>query len=136
MTAHSFLFDPLFAGDMEKAILKVTLADVVLLIAGYYVSTDLQWRADYASSLHNACGRICSYVPSFSHSILTQFFTMSRNGGSLTSPPTLDWIQVIAIAAVAVNGWLAYAYLRQKAAGRTKGLEGSPHQDSIQISGA
>lgn len=95
---------------MSRNTLTVLLVDAALLVALFYVAGDLQWRVSYASSVHHACPTGCSYAPSFGYSVLTQFFTMAGNGASLTSPPTLDWVQLIALFLVLVNGW--YAYLR------------------------
>lgn len=88
--------------------LKVFLADIVLLFALYSVFVDLQWRTGYAGSLHLACPQFCSYTPSFSYSLLTQFFTLAGNGARLTSPPTLDWVQLIVYVLVMLNAWYAY----------------------------
>lgn len=92
----------------------MALADVVLLFALYSVLQDLQWRLGYASSLHSACPLFCSYSPSFSYSLLIQFFTLARNGVSLTSPPTLDWVQLLAYTLVALNAWYAYKTLKSR----------------------
>lgn len=87
---------------------KVLLVDLLFVVALYFVFSDLSWRTYYAMSPHDACGGLCSYTPSFSFSLLTRFFTMAGNGVSLTSPPTLDWVQVIVVLLVAVNGWTAF----------------------------
>ncbi len=100
---------------MARTALKVLIIDVVLLVGEYYVVQDLQWRTSYATSLHSACPQLCGYTPSFSYNILTQFFTMAGNGVSLTSPPTLDWIQLFTAALLVVNLWFVYTYIRQRA---------------------
>ncbi len=100
---------------MARTALKVLIIDVVILVAEYYVIQDLQWRTSYATSLHSACPQLCGYSPSFSYNILTQFFTMTGNGVSLTSPPTLDWIQLFTAALLAVNLWFVYVYFRRRA---------------------
>jgi hypothetical protein len=95
---------------------KVIVVDLVLLVALYYVSQDLQWRSDYAASAHDRCYGMCSYSPSYALSVLTRFFTMSGNGQSLTSPPTLDWVQLLAYAIILLNAWYAYAVIRGRKA--------------------
>ncbi|MDE1853718.1 MAG: hypothetical protein KGI38_08230 [Thaumarchaeota archaeon] len=98
---------------MAKNTLTVLVIDAVLLIALFYVVGDLQWRVTYATSAHSACPPPgCGYAPSFSYSLLTQFFTMAGNGVSLTSPPTLDWIQALSYALVAINAWFVYRWYR------------------------
>ncbi len=93
---------------------KVLLFDLVVVIALYFVLSDLSWRSYYAMSPHDACGGLCSYTPSFGYSILARFFTMAGNGTSLTSPPTLDWVQVIAVALLLVNGYYLYLVLHSR----------------------
>ncbi len=99
---------------MLRTALKVFAADIVLIVAEVYVVQDLQWRSTYAASLHNACGGLCSYTPSFSYSILTQFFTLTGNSAQLTSPPTLDWVQAVASALLLLNAWFAYRILKER----------------------
>lgn len=90
------------------------IADVVLLGTLFFVLQDLQWREAFAASPHNACPQLCSYSPSFSYNLLTRFFTMVGNGQSLVSPPTLDWVQLLALALVVVNVLFAYAALAER----------------------
>jgi hypothetical protein len=100
---------------MIRTSLKVVLADFVLLLVVFYVSQDLQWRAAYAATAHDACGGLCSYSPAFSYDILTQYFTMTGNGASLTSPPTFAWGQLVTLALAVLNAWYLYtAYTRRK----------------------
>ena len=98
---------------MFRTALKILAADVILLVAEFYITKDLQWRSSYAGTL--------GYSPSFSYSALTQFFTMARSNStlSLTSPLTLDWVQTLAYALVLLNGWFAYRTLKSR---RSRGL--------------
>jgi len=105
---------------MGKTALKLILAEAVLLTGLYLVVRDLEWRSSYAASTHNACEGPCSYTPTLSHSILTQFFTMSGNGVSLTSPPTLDWVQLLVLILVVVNVWYGYSLLETRKVARGK----------------
>lgn len=96
---------------MQRTALRVLAADIVLLAAEYFVLQDLQWRTAYAASPHAATQ---GYSPSFSYSVLTQFFTMAGPGVSLTSPPTLDWVQAIAYALVVINVWFVYKVMKSR----------------------
>src|SRR5260370_20787816 len=93
---------------------KVVSADVVILFGLYSALQDLQWRTGYAASLHSACPQFCSYSPSFSYSLLTQFFILAGNGVRLTSPLTLDWVQLLGYALVGLNAWFAYKTLKSR----------------------
>jgi hypothetical protein len=99
---------------MVRRIFTVVAVDAVLLVALFYVLLDLEWRASYAASPHDACGQICSYSASFSYSLLTRFFSMSGNGVTLASPATFDWVQGLAFAIVILNAWFAYKVLQSR----------------------
>jgi len=113
---------------MVRTVFKVLVVDAILLIAEFYVIQDLQWRTAYAASLHGACAAFCRYSPSFSYSFLVRFFTMSGNGASLTSPPTLDWVQLLAYVLFAVNVWFAYTVIAKR---RSPKADRSTAQSSI-----
>ena len=100
---------------MFRTALKVIGVDVVLLAAEFYVMQDLQWRSAYAAGT-------LRYSPSFSHNVLTQFFTMASNTITLTSPPTLDWAQALAYALVVVNVWFAYVVVKSRRSHQSKGF--------------
>jgi len=86
---------------------KVVLIDAVLLVFGFVIQQDIQWRSAYASS-------VLGYAQSVSYSVLTKFFTMTGRGSSLESPPTLDWVQVLAYALLLVNAWFVYRSLKPR----------------------
>jgi hypothetical protein len=114
---------------VSRRTLWVVIADVLLLTGLYYVVLDLQWRSAYASSIHYACEGPCSYTASFSRSILTQFFTMTGNNASLTSPPTLDWVQLLVLALVLINVWYGYSFIferRKEGSNAAAGAEAPP----------
>ncbi|MDG6920163.1 MAG: hypothetical protein JRN44_00190 [Nitrososphaerota archaeon] len=111
---------------MARLPLKLLAVDVVLVALAYLVVRDQAVRADYAASLHTACASLCSYTPSFSYGILVQYFTMTGNGVSLTSPPTLDWFQVIAVLLVVVNAWHLYSNYVKGGQARNAGSS-APH---------
>lgn len=97
---------------MVKTLYKVLLLDGAVILALYYVLQDLAWRVNCALGQEADC--MARSGPSFSSSLLTRSFTMTRGGVSLTSPPILDWVQVLALVLVAVNGWYAYSLLRKR----------------------
>ena len=99
---------------MVKLWYKVLGADIVFLVALYFVLRDLNWRTSYAALPHDACGGFCTYTPSFGYGLFTRTFTMSGNGVQLTSPPMLDWVQVLAALLILVNGWYLYVVLRER----------------------
>jgi len=100
---------------LVRTVYKVLIVDAILLIAEFYVLQDLEWRTGYAASLHGACfPKFCSYSPSFSYNFLIRFFTMSGNGVSLTSPPTLDWVQLLAYILIIINVWFGYTILAKR----------------------
>ena len=112
---------------MVRTAFKVLIADAILLIAEFYVIQDLGWRTAYAASLHGACfPRACSYSPSFSYSLLIRFFTMSGNRVSLTSPPTLDWVQLLAYILIVINAWFAYTILAKRKSLKTAEVSAQP----------
>ena len=115
---------------MVRTVLKVLVFDAVLLIAEFEVIQDLQNRIQCAlgSTLY---GQLCMQrsSPSFSHSLLTQSFSMIVGGTYVQSPPTVDWVQLIAYVLVAVNVWYGYTvFARQKAlrAGRSPSQPPTP----------
>jgi len=102
---------------MIRLVYKVAMADFVLLVTFYLVLQDLAWRAYFASIPHAA---VSGYTPSFSYSLLTRFFAMAGSGVSLTSPPTLDWAQLLAIILATLNGWFAYVAVKNRLSGPTQ----------------
>jgi hypothetical protein len=103
---------PLRGVGFMKGFVAVLLADIVLLLGLYYVFVDLQWRVAFATAPHGHTST--GYATSFSYSFLTQVFKMSGNGASLVSPSSLDWVQVLGLALLAVNGWYLYSILAKR----------------------
>ena len=83
------------------------MADLLLLAALVWVESDLQGRISYAT-------RVLGYSVSFSYAPFTQYFTMFSSKVRLTSPPTLDWIHVLAVVLVLLNAWAAYTFLTSR----------------------
>jgi hypothetical protein len=98
---------------MAKLVYKAALADLVLLVALYFVLQDLAWRAYYSGVPHAG---VSGYAPSSSYSVLIRYFAMAGSAVNLTSPSTLDWVQLLGLALVVVNAWLAYGIYRSRAA--------------------
>ena len=96
-----------------KTYLWVIPIDAHLLVSLGYVLSDLQWRVAYAAT---SVGHERGYAPSFMYSVFTQVFTLKGPSGSLalTSPPTLDWVQVLAVLLVLLNGWWLYTSLSSR----------------------
>jgi hypothetical protein len=80
--------------------IKIVVTDLVLVVFGYYVLQDLDWRSGFASSR--------GFSSSTAYSFLTRSFAMTGQGSVLRSPPTLDWIQVVVALLIIVN--LVYAF--------------------------
>lgn len=112
---------------MVRTVMKVLAFDAVLLLAGYEIIQDLQNRIQCAlgSPLY---GQMCMQrgSPSFSHSLLTQSFSMIVGGTYVQSPPTVDWVQLIAYVLVAVNVWYGYTVFARRKALKAKGAPSQP----------
>ena len=118
--ADAFYRPPAGRSVVARLPLRLLTVDAVLVALAYLVVQDQAVRAGYAASMHTACANLCSYTPSFSYGILIQYFTMTGNGVSLTSPPTLDWFQVIAVLLVIVNAWHFYSnYVKGRRASKS-----------------
>lgn len=91
---------------MVRTIVKVLVADAILLAAEYFVLQDLGWRSDYAYSQ--------GLSPTYSYSIFTQYFAMLGRGLALQGPPTLDWTQVLVVLLVMINAVYIYRALTGK----------------------
>ncbi|MBI3840577.1 MAG: hypothetical protein HY297_01240 [Thaumarchaeota archaeon] len=100
---------------MASRLFKVLVANAVILVAEYLVIRDIQGRTAYAARQ--------GLSPSYSYSILTQFFTLVRGSTTLQSPPTFDWVQGLVAVLVLVNLWYAYGALRR---GRTSSIQQRP----------
>lgn len=85
--------------------------DLLALTFLYYVLQDLAWRASYVTSEH--------LTPSTAYSFFFHTFTIS--GGTvqfpLVSPPTLDWVEVIVVSMIIVNGYYLFQVLHRSAKG-------------------
>ena len=84
---------------------KVLVVNVVLILLAYLVYQDVAARAAYAGAL--------GFVPSTSYSILYHSLTLSGRGTVLTSPPTLDWFQLLALIAAATDAYMFWGYFKR-----------------------
>ena len=106
---------------MDRTVVKVTIADAILLAGVYLVLINRGWKKQCA--IGNAVDCTARSSPHFSYSVFTIYFSMvsppstaSPSGMLLQSPPSLDWVQVFVAALVVINAWYAYSALRHRVA--------------------
>lgn len=99
------------AFKLVKLAYKVVLVDLVLAYGLLSALQDLSWRVNYAGTPH---ANVQGYAASYSYSVLTRLFTMTGSGVTLTSPPTLDWVQLILVLMAVLNAWFAYSLIRER----------------------
>ena|SRR5215472_14772949 len=95
---------------------KVLIADAVLLIAEFFAISDVQARLTCANgaALYGQ-GCLTRDSPGYSYSVLVQYLSMTSQGGLvLTSPPTLDWIQLLVVALIVINLWYIVKTFRSR----------------------
>jgi hypothetical protein len=97
---------------LVRALYKVLVADAVLLAAVYLVLQDIAMRVSCTIPGCNPFVPRTSAV--YSYSIFTKTLALGVNGNTLTSPLTLDWIQVLGLALLLVNLWYVYGLLRSR----------------------
>ena len=86
---------------------KVLLLDIAILAGVYGILADDQWKSTYAKTGIGG-------LPSFNYGFLTQTFSIQLTGKTLTSPPTLSWLEVLAILLVVSNGLFVYRTIRRR----------------------
>ncbi|MBI3858924.1 MAG: hypothetical protein HY296_01595 [Thaumarchaeota archaeon] len=91
---------------MARNLLKMTLLDAILILAIVLVLGDLADRAAYARLEH--------FVPSATYFPFVSTFTILGANIPLVSPPTLDWVQVLAAALVISNVYFVLTGLRPR----------------------
>ena len=84
---------------------KILVVNVVLILLAYLVYQDVAARNAYAGALN--------FTPSTSYSILTHALTLSGRGTVLTSPPTLDWFQLLVLIAAATDAYMFWGYFKR-----------------------
>ncbi len=91
------------------SLVRIILVNWVVLALVYLAELDLAFRNSYAGSLN--------FAPSSGYSVLTHVFTMTGRGITLVSPLTLDWVQVLIIALLAVDISYVARFLRTSRTG-------------------
>ncbi len=97
---------------MTRTALKLVIFDSAVLLAIFLVLNDLIMRNTYAQSR----------LPTTTYSLFIRFFSTTRAGLTLTSPPILDWVQVLVAVLAVSNAALVFRYLRRR--GRHPNAEG------------
>jgi hypothetical protein len=86
----------------------LVVANAVVLGMIYFVELDRQWRSSCAASF------VCrASVASTSYSPFTMMTTLFGSGLPLTSPPTLDWLQLLVVVLAAFDGYAVYQWARR-----------------------
>jgi len=86
-------------------LVKVLVANVVLILLAYLVYQDTAARNVYARDLN--------FAPSTSYSILFHTLTLTGRATVLSSPPTLDWFQVLFLIGAATDAYMFWGYFKR-----------------------
>jgi len=89
-----------------RGMLEVIVVNTVLLLLLYFVTADQAERAAYAAEEGLAF--------LFSRSVLVQTSILQGSRGTLQSPLTLDWVQLLLGALVVIDGLLAYEVIKRR----------------------
>jgi hypothetical protein len=97
-------------GDAVKAAraLEIIGVNIVLLLALYFVASDVATRTTYAARE--------GYSYFFSQSFLTEVSTLQGRGESLQSPLTLGWLQLILAVLVILDALYLYGWVQKRRA--------------------
>jgi len=96
---------------MVRALFEVLVVDVLGLAGIFFVNQDIGMRI---SCTIPGCTDLTRTSLGFSYSIFVKSFSMNVKNAywrTVVSPPTLDWIQVLGVALVAINLWYLYRAL-------------------------
>jgi hypothetical protein len=96
---------------MDKSVITVVIADLILVGGIVLVIQDIQMRTNCTL---DGCQPFARSSAGFTYSVLTKTFSFDVNGNTLTSPLTLDWVQVLVLALVIVNFWYGYRALTRR----------------------
>jgi len=88
--------------------LEILAVNAVLLLALYFVASDVETRTEYAARQGH------SYF--FSQSFLTETSTLLGANGPLQSPLTLAWLQVILVVLVVLDVLYLYGWVQRRRA--------------------
>ena len=90
---------------MVKTGIAVLVADLILFAFVFLVAEDSQMRIDCTLP---DCQPIPRASAGFGYAFLSKTFSFVSGGNTLTSPPILDWVQVLVFVLVALNAWFVY----------------------------
>ena len=90
---------------MARTLVKVVLADVIMSFGLILVLEDLGWRSAYAATK--------GFSPSYSYSVFTHVFSLTRQQLILASPLTLDWIQLFVAGLIVLNLWYLVRFAKR-----------------------
>ena len=96
---------------MVRALFEVIVVDVLGLAGIFFVNQDVGMRIDCTIP---GCTNIARTSVGFTYSIFTKALSVTVKNAywrTVVSPPTLDWIQVLGVALVAINLWYLYRAL-------------------------
>ncbi len=98
---------------MDRTIIKVAIANALLLVGVYLTLVNRAWKRQCA--IGNAVNCTARTSPHFTYSVFTISFSMvSPSGMTLQSPPSLDWVQVLLAVLVVIDAWYVYSELRHR----------------------
>jgi hypothetical protein len=89
-----------------REIAEALVINAILLAALYWVTIEQATRAAYATQ--EGLAFLIARFP------LTLTTTLSGRNGQLTSPLTLDWMQLIVLALLVVDSIYAYGFVRRR----------------------
>ena len=96
---------------MVRRAVPIAVFDLLALGILYFVMQDLAWRASFAESEPRPLSLSTTY------SLFIRAFRITGNTiripNGLVSPPALDWVQVIVVSLVVVNGLYVFSRLRR-----------------------
>lgn len=116
---ENWIFNPgIDGGVVVRRAIEVAVTDALLLVGTYLVIVNRQWKINCALGLTTDCTPRNS--PHFAYSVFTVYFSMNSSLTPhvlLTSPPSLDWVQVFVAALVVINAWYLITHLRERSKG-------------------
>jgi hypothetical protein len=89
-----------------RRLVEALLINAVLILALLWVTGEQSARASYAVQR--------GLTFSVTRSLFTYVTTLSSSSGQLSSPPTLDWIQVIVFALFLIDLYYVYGAVRRR----------------------
>ncbi len=100
-------------------LLRAAAINAVLLALTYLVYQDLSFRDRYAQQLN--------FSPSTSYSAFSHVLTLTGGTTTLSSPVTLDWVQLLVLALVATDVVYVLGFLRMKGSSQAQPVAPGPN---------